>query len=246
VAEEGQVGSRRSGSGSPVAGAPLLAGAQLPAQIARPPGAGPVPTTLREHARYVQDCTACDLHRDRVKAVAGEGPADARLLIVGATPRRHEDLQGVPLAGACRNVLDHGLAAAGLRREDVRVTSVVRCRPADDRTPALEEIATCRVHLRAELDLVKPEVIVTLGAFATAILLGRPVPIERVAGYRLDVLQGITLVPTYHPNDAVRGVPQAAPSLRRDLQVAKAVLDGRLLTGAETLAELRSRAAAGT
>jgi uracil-DNA glycosylase len=234
------VGSRRTGSGSPAAGA------QPATEVARPPGAGPVPTTLREHARSVQDCTACDLHRDRVKAVAGEGPADARLLIVGATPRRHEDLQGVPLAGACRNVLDHALAAAGLRREDVRVTSVVRCRPADDRTPTLEEITTCGVHLRAELDLVEPEVIVTLGAFATAILLGRPVPIERVAGYRLDVLRGVTLVPTYHPNDAVRGVPQAAPSLRRDLQVAKAVLDGRLRTGAQTLAELRSRSAAGT
>jgi uracil-DNA glycosylase len=234
------VGSRRSGSGS------SLAGTHRRAEVLRPPGAGPVPTTLREHARAVQDCTACDLHRDRTKAVAGEGPADARLLIVGATPRRHEDLQGVPLAGACRNVLDHALAAAGLRREDVRVTSVVRCRPADDRTPTLEEIATCGVHLRAELDLVGPEVIVTLGAFATAILLGRPVPIERVAGYRLDVLRGITLVPTYHPNDAVRGVPQAAPSLRRDLQVAKAVLDGRLRTGAQSLAELRSRSAAGT
>jgi uracil-DNA glycosylase len=234
------VGSRRSGSGS------SLAGAHRPTGVTRPPGAGPVPTTLREHARAVQDCTACDLHRDRTKAVAGEGPADARLLIVGATPRRHEDLQGVPLAGACRNVLDHALATAGLRREDVRVTSVVRCRPADDRTPTLEEIATCGVHLRAELDLVGPEVIVTLGAFATAILLGRPVPIERVAGYRLDVLRGITLVPTYHPNDAVRGVPQAAPSLRRDLQVAKAVLDGRLRTGAQSLAELRSRSAAST
>jgi uracil-DNA glycosylase len=72
------------------------------------------------------------------------------------------------------------------------------------------------------------------------------VPIERVAGYRLDVLRGVTLVPTYHPNDAVRGVPQAAPSLRRELQVVKAVLDGRLRTGAQTLAELRSRSAAGT
>lgn len=240
------MGSRRSASGSSLVGAPLPALAQHPSEVARPPGAGPAPSTLREHARFVQDCTACDLHRDRVKAVAGEGPVDARLVIVGATPRRHEDLQGVPLAGACRNVLDHGLAAAGLRREDVRVTSVVRCRPPDDRTPTLEEIATCGVHLRAEFDLVEPEVIVSLGAFATAILLGRPVPIERVAGYRLDVLRGITLVPTYHPNDAVRGVPQAAPSLRRDLQVAKAVLDGRMRTGAQALAEVRSRRAAGT
>lgn len=202
--------------------------------------------SLKELGRIVQACTACDLADSRVKPVLGVGPGDARLLLVAATPRRHEDLQGVPVAGACRNVLDHALAAADLSPDEVRITSVVRCRPEDDRTPALDEIVACGAHLRAEIALVAPEVIVSLGAFATAIVLGRPVPIERVAGYRLDVLQGTTLVPTYHPNDAVRGVPQAAPSLRRDLQVAKAVLDGRLTTGAQALAELRSRQAAGS
>jgi uracil-DNA glycosylase len=219
------------------------------ATLAGPGGWATAPTpvtSLKELGRVVQTCAACDLGQGRVKPVLGVGPGDARLLIVAATPRRHEDLQGVPLAGACRNVLDHALAAAGLSRDEVRITAVVRCRPVDDRTPTLDEIATCGAHLRAEIELVAPEVIVTLGAFATAILLGRPVPIERVAGYRLDVLQGTTLVPTYHPNDAVRGVPRAAPSLRRDLQVAKAVLDGRLTTGAQALAELRSRRAAGS
>lgn len=198
-------------------------------------------SSLRELGRVVADCEACELHADRTRPVAGQGPADARLLIVGATPRRHEDLQGVPLAGAARNVLDHGLIAAGLPKEAVRITSVVRCRPTDDRTPTLHEIEACGAHLRAELDLIAPEVIVTLGAFATAIVLGRPVPIERVAGYRLEVLDRVTLVPTYHPVDAVRGVPQAAPSLRRDLKVAKAVLDGRLATGAEAMADARAR-----
>jgi uracil-DNA glycosylase len=198
---------------------------------------------VRELERSVRGCTACGLHRERGTPVVGEGPLAARLMIVGSKPRRHEDLQGRPFAGATGNVLDHALSAAGLDRDDVYLTTLVKCRPVDDRTPSRAEVAACSLHLREQLRLVAPEVIVALGAFATSVLLGRSVPLARVAGYRLDVFQGVTLVPTYHPADAVRGVPQAAAALRRDLTVAKAVLDGRLPTGAETLAELRARQA---
>ena len=197
--------------------------------------------TPREHVRAVQDCTACSLHSERTTPVTGDGPLDARLVVVAAIPRRHEDLQGRALAGAGRNVLDTALVGAGLEPSEVRVTSVVRCRPLDDREPSPDEVRACSLHLRAELDMLAPTVIVSLGTFATSVLLGRPVTLERVAGYRLDVLQGVTLVPTYHPRDAVRGVPQAAAALRRDLMVARAVLEGRMKTGAEALAELRSR-----
>lgn len=197
--------------------------------------------SLRELERRIEACRACDLHRDRGRPVVSEGPIDADLMVVGAVPRRHEDLQGRPFAGAAGNVLDNALLDAGIPRDQVHATSVIRCRPADDRAPTPDEIATCLPHLHAQIALVQPRVIVALGASATAVLLGRPVPLERVAGYRLDVLQGITLVPTYHPTDVVRGVPRAATALRRDLRVAKAVLDGRLRTGAQTLADLRSR-----
>ncbi|MEX0835607.1 MAG: uracil-DNA glycosylase [Nitriliruptor sp.] len=197
--------------------------------------------TLRELDRRIDGCRACGLHRGRGRPVTSEGPVDADLMIVGDVPRRHEDLQGRPFAGAAANVLDNAMLDAGVLRTDVHLTSVVRCRPEDDRAPTATEIATCMPHLLAQVELVEPRVIVALGATATAVLLGRRVPIERVAGYRLDVLQGITLVPTYHPTDVVRGVPKAARSLQRDLAVAKAVLDGRLRTGAETLADLRSR-----
>lgn len=207
----------------------------------------PVPLrSLRELERRVHGCRSCDLHHDRARPVVGEGPVDADLLVVGFVPRRHEDLQGRPFAGASANVLDNALLDAGLLRDEVHVTSVVRCRPGDDRAPTAAEVTSCLPHLRAQIDLVAPRVIVTLGAAATAAVLGRRVPIERVAGYRLDVLQGITQVPTYHPVDVVRGVPQAASSLRRDLAVAKAVLDGRMPTGAQTLADLRSRRGAAT
>lgn len=197
--------------------------------------------SLRELERRIESCRACALYEDRGRPVVSEGPIDADLMVVGAVPRRHEDLQGRPFAGAAGNVLDNALADAGLLRDQVHMTTVVRCRPGDDRPPTPEQIATCLPHLHAQVALVQPRVIVALGATASAVLLGRPVPLERVAGYRLDVLQGITLVPTYHPTDVVRGVPSAAAAMRRDLQVAKAVLDGRLPTGAQTLEDLRSR-----
>jgi DNA polymerase len=162
-------------------------------------------------------------------------------VVVTDHPRRHEDVHGQALAGSARNVLDEALLHAGLDPAAVRRTAVVRCRPPGDRTPSAEEVSTCSVHLDGELDLVGPEVIVTLGALATSVLLGRPVPLERVAGYRLDVRGGVTLIPTFHPSEVVRGAPAAAVALRRDLGVAKAVLDGTMSTGAEARSELRSR-----
>jgi uracil-DNA glycosylase len=202
--------------------------------------------SLRELERRVSGCRSCELHRGRTTPVVAEGPVDAELLVVAPAPRRHEDLQGRPLAGAAANVLDHAFHEAGILRSDVHLAATVRCRPPDDRAPTADEVAACAGHLHAHIALVAPRVIVALGEEVTASLLGRRVPLARVAGYRLDVLRGITLIPTYHPTDAVRGLPPAATSLRRDLRTAKAVLDGRLRTGAETLADLRSQMAATT
>ena len=199
---------------------------------------------LRVLERSVKACTACDLHRDRTRPVVGEGPIDAPIMVVGSVPRQHEDLQGRPFAGANANVLDNALIDAGIDRDTCYLATVVKCRPGEDRAPRPDEVQSCLPFLQTQIEIIGPQVIVSLGPFVTALLLGRPVPIERVAGYRFDVLQGITLIPSYHPTDAVRGVPQAAGSLRRDLAAAKAVLEGRLSTGAEALAELRSRQAA--
>lgn len=210
------------------------------ADTSRDPACSAALRGLRELERQIQGCTACGLHRGRTRPVIGQGPADARLVLLGAAPRQQEDLQGVPFAGAARNVLDHALEIAGLAAEPVRFTTLVRCRPEQDRAPTAHELHACADHLRAELSLVAPEVIVAFGAYATAALYGRALPIERVAGYRLNVLQDVTLIPTYHPVDAVRGVPQAVMGLRRDLAAAKAVLDGRLRTGAQVLADLQA------
>lgn len=204
---------------------------------------GPV-KTLRELERAVRSCTSCDLHRDRETPVVGQGTEAARVMLVGSVPRRHEDLQGKPFAGATGNVLDNLLGEAGLTPEECYRTTVVKCRPRDDQPAPMASVEACSTHLDAQIRLVEPEIIVSLGTFTTCVLLHRRVSIERVAGYRLDIRNGITLIPTYHPVDVVRGVPQAAAAMRRDLAAARAVLDGRLSSGAEAVAELRSRMAA--
>jgi uracil-DNA glycosylase len=197
--------------------------------------------TLRELERAVRTCTSCDLHEDRVTPVVGQGTEAARVMLVGSVPRRHEDLQGKPFAGATGNVLDNLLGEVGLTPQECYRTTVVKCRPCDDGPAPAASVEACSTHLDAQIRLVEPEIIVSLGTFTTSVLLRRKVSIERVAGYRLDIRDGITLIPTYHPVDVVRGVPQAAASMRRDLAAARAVLDGRLSSGAEAVAELRSR-----
>lgn len=195
----------------------------------------------RQHLRLVRSCEACELAACRTSPIVGEGPVDAELLILAPAPRRHEDLVGRPLAGGPRNVVDAALLDAGVDPERVRTTSVVRCRPTDDRAPTLAEVQACTPHLDAELAMVSPSVIISLGALATAVLVGRPVPFDRVRGYRLDVRGGITLVPTHHPEDVVRGDVQATVGLRHDVAVAAAVLDGRMKSGAAARDDLRAR-----
>ncbi|MEX0868173.1 MAG: uracil-DNA glycosylase [Nitriliruptoraceae bacterium] len=195
-----------------------------------------------DFADAVRECTACDLHRDRHTVAVGDGPADARLLLVGVAPHRHEDLHGRAMTGGPRNVVDHALAAAGISAAEVRITTLVRCRPPDDRPVARDEVQACLGHLRREIELVAPEVVVALGAFTTRVLAGQQLAIDRVAGYRLVLGDGMTLIPTYHPADVVRGVPQADVAIRRDLVTARAVLDGTLATGPQVRARLREPA----
>src|SRR5207249_7181685 len=119
--------------------------------------------TLEDLARQIRGCTLCRLHEGRTHAVPGEGPAGAKVLLVGEGPGRHEDEAGRPFVGAAGRVLDAALAKAGIPREDVFITNVVKCRPPENRRPRADEIAACRPYLAAQIRLVHPGVIVTLG-----------------------------------------------------------------------------------
>ncbi|HXT35944.1 MAG TPA: uracil-DNA glycosylase [Chloroflexota bacterium] len=116
----------------------------------------------------VRACVRCDLSGTRISAVPGEGPLDAEVLLVGEAPGRHEDVSGRPFVGASGRFLDELLASIGLTREQVFITSVVKCRPPSNRDPAPGELAACAPYLERQLGLLDPLVIVTLGRFAMA------------------------------------------------------------------------------
>lgn len=199
--------------------------------------------TWRELERDARACDRCDLHQGRTKVVFGDGDPAADVMLVGVAPRRPEDLQGRPFSGAAGNLLDNALAGAGLRRRDCYLTTLVKCRPPGDRDPEMVEVESCHPYLLEQIALVRPRVIVTLGAAPTGVLLRRRLPLAKVAGLRLDVFDGVTLVPTYDPARAIRSAPHMITGLGRHLATVKAVLDGRLSTGAEAMADVRARIA---
>ncbi|MBW3659238.1 MAG: uracil-DNA glycosylase [Actinobacteria bacterium] len=191
--------------------------------------------------RDARSCTDCRLWESRSKVVFGEGDVDADLMFVGEAPGRSEDLTGRPFAGAAGNILDNFLGDVGLTRDEVYVTDLVMCRPPQGRRPSADEIEAHMPYLAEQIAHVRPRVIVAFGELVAAVLAGRPLPLERVAGYRFDVFDGVTLIPTYRPTEAVKGSARALTAIKRDVATAKAVLDGRIATGADLLAEARAR-----
>ena len=141
----------------------------------------------------VTDCTRCpELVDSRSRIVDGTGPEDADLLFVGEGPGAKEDDQGEPFVGRSGSVLDDGLRDVGLARGDVRITNCVRCRPPENRDPTDEELANCRGYLEREIDLLDPDVIVTLGKVPSEHLLDRSVAVTNEAGSLEEVRIGDT------------------------------------------------------
>lgn len=196
----------------------------------------------RELERAASDCTLCRLCTGRTKVVFGDGAQDADVVVIGDAPGRTEDLLGRPFVGSVGNLLDNLLLDAGFDRASVYVTTVVKCHPRGD-TPDREVVDACAPYLVEQLAHIRPKVIVTLGPVATGLVLQRPVPLDKVAGFRFDVFDGVTLVPTHHPATVIKGNQAIVASIRRDMMTARAVLEGRLSTGAEAMAELRARRA---
>ena len=146
----------------------------------------------------VRACTLCPLHEGRTHAVPGEGPLDPPVLLVGEAPGREEDASGRPFVGAAGRVLDKALRAAGLPRDAVFVTNVVKCRPPGNRAPKADEMEACRPYLLAQIELVRPRILVTLGTSGLRSLLGPGPDLKAVRAKALR-LGETPLVPTYHP-----------------------------------------------
>jgi uracil-DNA glycosylase len=166
--------------------------------------------TLEEIARAVAGCVACPLATSRLKTVPGEGPATADIMFIGEAPGYHENQQGRPFVGPAGQLLEELLASIGLRRQDVFIANVVKCRPPNNRDPQPEEIAACSEYLDAQIGIIKPKVIVTLGRYSMA----RFFPGETISKIHGVARQrgGITCFAMYHPAAALH-----QPALRQTL-----------------------------
>lgn len=157
--------------------------------------------SLEEIVQQVSRCTDCSLSRGRTKAVPGEGPSDARIMFIGEGPGFHEDQQGRPFVGPAGQFLEQLLASSGLKREDVYITNVVKCRPPNNRDPLPGEIAACSKYLDKQMELINPRLVVTLGRHSLA----RFFPKETItkARGRAKKSGGMTVYPMFHPAAAL-------------------------------------------
>jgi DNA polymerase len=162
----------------------------------------------------------------RTTVVFGEGSPAARLMIVGEGPGREEDLQGRPFVGRSGQLLDRLLEQeAGLARSDVYITNVVKCRPPGNRDPHPDEIDACAPYLERQVALIRPAVMLTLGNFATKLLLHTTEGITKLRG-RSYPYSGAILVPTFHPAAALRGGATVLAGMRADFVRVKEALAG--------------------
>jgi uracil-DNA glycosylase len=155
--------------------------------------------TLEELRAEIGDCRRCKLCAGRTHLVFGVGDPHARLMFVGEGPGRDEDLRGEPFVGRAGQLLTEIITKGmKLRREDVYIANVIKCRPPENRNPEPDEIAACQPFLLRQVEIVQPKVLVALGTFAAQTLLGLRVPISRLRGHWHNY-HGIKLMPTLHP-----------------------------------------------
>jgi uracil-DNA glycosylase len=166
----------------------------------------------------IGDCTRCALHKGRNKLVFGDGSPNARLMFVGEGPGADEDAQGIPFVGKAGQLLNNMIAAMGLKREEVYIANVVKCRPPGNRTPEPEEGNTCSPFLFRQIDVIRPQVLVALGATAATYLLGARQPLAGLRG-RVHAFRGSQLIITYHPAYLLRD-PRQKKEAWADLQIA--------------------------
>ena len=183
-------------------------------------------TTLDALAVEAAGCTRCALSAGRTQVVFGSGAPDADLMFIGEGPGAEEDRRGLPFVGRSGQLLDRLLSQElGLDRSACYITNVVKCRPPENRDPKADEIAACLPFLEHQLDSVDPKVVVTLGNFASKLMLGTDVGITRLRGQSYEY-SGRHLVPTFHPAAALRGGGDVLACIRSDLVRAKRLMDG--------------------
>ena len=171
----------------------------------------------------IGDCTRCKLHAlGRQQIVYGVGNPNADLIFVGEAPGADEDIQGIPFVGRAGQLLTKIVEAIGLKREDVYIANVIKCRPPGNRNPEPDEVEACEGFLVRQIDSIRPKVIVALGTFAAKALLKTQDPISRLRG-RVYEYRGAKLIPTFHPAFLLRS-PDRKRDVWEDMKKVRALL----------------------
>ncbi len=181
--------------------------------------------TLEEIAALVRECTRCRLCQQRTNAVPGEGPEDARLVVIGEGPGAVEDETGRPFVGRAGELLTEILAAIDLPREQVFICNIVKCRPPENRRPQPDEIEACVPYLYRQLEIIKPAVILAMGGTAAETLLNTRQPLVSLRN-RVHQFRGIPVIVTYHPAALLRNPNWKKPTWD-DVRIARQLLDAR-------------------
>ncbi|HTX76868.1 MAG TPA: uracil-DNA glycosylase [Terracidiphilus sp.] len=199
--------------------APILPILEEPSTAVAPKDKGAALQAIRDD---IGDCTRCALSVGRHKIVFGDGDPNARLMFVGEGPGADEDAQGLPFVGRAGQLLNNMIVAMGLRRDQVYIANIVKCRPPQNRVPEPQEAHTCSPFLFRQIDVIRPEVIVALGSTAATYLLGARSPLSALRG-RIHQFRGAKLIVTYHPAFLLRD-PRQKKEAWADLQIAMAEL----------------------
>ena len=182
---------------------------------------------MRDLAERIKACTRCELWQTRTNPVVGVGSLSARIMFVGEAPGYYEDVKGEPFVGRAGKVLDELLAAIGLKREEVYIANVLKCRPPENRNPLIDEIRACTPYLDAQLALIQPEILATLGNFSLAYIFdtfglhAQKDKISKIHGtvFTVSTITGvIKIVPLYHPAVATYN-PNMMETLKKDFEV---------------------------
>jgi uracil-DNA glycosylase family 4 len=196
----------------------------LDSSFASPHPALDAGATLADVAAVASACTLCKLASSRTQVVFGVGRSDADLLFVGEGPGEQEDLKGEPFVGRAGQLLTQLIEGIGLTRDDVYIANVVKCRPPGNRDPHPDEIEACAPWLDRQLELIRPRVIVTLGNFATKLLLDTKVGITKLRGQVMPYHDGAVVIPVLHPSAVLRNGGAALAQARADFVVIRRTL----------------------
>lgn len=212
---------------APPAAAARRAPAAQDAPVASPPGANVAAAAVstmdwQELEAAVRQCTKCALHKTRTQTVFGVGDRHAKWMFVGEAPGADEDRQGEPFVGRAGQLLNLMLRAIGLKREEVYICNVLKCRPPGNRDPRPEEVEQCEPYLIRQIELVRPRLIVALGRHAAHSLLRTELPLARLRAQRLSY-RGTPLIVTYHPAYLLRN-PADKRKAWEDLKRARQIM----------------------